>query len=437
MRGFLPTVVGALARSSGLGGLLQGDQSKLSDATTRDGKSYNKLLSEKDIGFQQLFGYEIVPMAYRCVVMQTQLAVGTPLVVCKDGKPFMIQRDHAIHRLLRDPARPSNISRDTLLTRAFMELFGQGYTVLHIRRRDNGVPYALENATLTGNPWGGAINLSDTLNLTVPGRRGNILLNDVRQENVIILYDETWYPYTGRAEHPLASKARNPVEAYKKIMLAHLYALEQGGHQKLYVAGKRTQSTIRALQGEWQDNDGGPEKAGLPTYLGDPENKIYAVSHSAEQQQTRAMMDFLGTEICRAYGVDPRFAYDRSALQTGAKERAGSGLPEENTRFLDHGFRAKLQSISGALTQKLLPPTSRLEIVFDTNKLTLGTLMDKAAAFDLLTAKSPGMTPNEGRQYILGLDRNEDPDSDKIHPTKGTGPMPGRQGPARDNEERV
>lgn len=428
MYGFFPYVRDLLRGGTG-GKLASGGG--LSGASDSRGRDYDRLLeSGADISFPQLFGYDVVPIAYRCITMLTWTAAGLPLVVCRDGKPFQRNVNHDVARMMRDPARLSNISGSTFWTRVFLEVFGKGYSVIHIRRRENGVPRALENAALSSHHYGGALNLSPRLTITVPGRLGNMVLTDIPQENVIILYDESWNPFLGKSEHPLESKARNPVDAYKNIMLAHLQAIKRGGHQKLYMSGPMTKTAIKTTHDVFDEQGGGPENAGLPFHIGPPGTDLKAISHSAEQQQTRAMMDFLGTEICRAYGVDPRFAYDRDAARSGAKERAGSNLPEENTRFLDHGFRARLQAISGALTQKLLPPNSRLEIVFDTNKLTLGTLHDKAVAFELLTARSPGLTPNEGREYILDVEPDTAPESNRIHPTKGAAPAAAAAGTA-------
>ena len=139
--------------------------------------------------------------------------------------------------------------------------------------------------------------------------------------------------------------------------------------------------------------------AGLPFPLG-YEGDIKAVQgHTAEQQQIISMLKFIDISICRLFNVDPRFIY--AEMKEGTKERAKSNLPEEYTAFLNNGFRAVLDCFAGEITLKLASEPNE-EAVFDTDKLTLGTFHDKAISYELLTSRSPGMTPNEGRKFILG-----------------------------------
>ena len=398
----------------------------ISDASTSDGRSYNKLLETATAGvsFPYLFGSEVTPVAYRCIVGLAQMTAGTPLVVCDYGMPFMQDRAYPISRLVKNPARVSNVSGGTFWQRVFLEFYGCARSLIHIRRRQNGEPWALENAQLAGWAAGGALNLAERVSITVPGRNGNILLNDVPQENIIVLADESWDPYFGRGEPPLECRIRNPVELTKALLRAYAYGTKQGGHQKTFFSGPRTKKEATDLHDLWKEYGSGVELAGMPFPLGH-EGKVFGLSHSAEQQQLRQMLDYLSVETCRGMGMPPRFAYvnDGAGAKSGAgqKERGDGGLPDEHTRFLDHGFRARLDSIAGQLTNKLLPPNSRKEIVFDTDRLTLGTMHDKAVVAELLTARSPNMTPNESREYILGLPKIDDPKYDEIWPTKGAG----------------
>ena len=101
----------------------------------------------------------------------------------------------------------------------------------------------------------------------------------------------------------------------------------------------------------------GIKNAGLPFPVG-YEGGVQAVQgHTAEQQQIIAMLKFIDIFVCRLFGVDPRFVY--AELDSSAKVRAKSNLPEEYTAFLNNGFRSTLSRDSGGTDSEAVDGTGR------------------------------------------------------------------------------
>lgn len=121
-------------------------------------------------------------------------------------------------------------------------------------------------------------------------------------------------------------------------------------------------------------------------------------------------------EICRIFRLPPRMVYFHMRQQRAELNFLTSTEDFYRDSIIPHTIR-----ILSQFNKKLvrLPNTA---IEFDLNEAMKGTLSEQAGIVETLVAKTPGWTPNEGREY-LGKEPIDKPEYNELLSPKGSPDM--------------
>ena len=170
----------------------------------------------------------------------------------------------------------------------------------------------------------------------------------------------------------------------------------------------------------YAEEGAGNEFANVPLLL-ETGTGVTQLKGSDRDRQTVEIARFLIGEISRIYGV-PVFIL-QSDVGSGAGNRTlRNEVGEQFLHFISGDFGTTCKSIEDEINLKFLGPSRSVEVMFDTEMLTLGSLETRAQVANSLVQRTAIWTPNYARKRLFKL--APIPGGDELRvPTGGTPPQ--------------
>ena len=418
---FLTNALSRIVNLSDLG------TSQVSNSTNPKDAKFNNSGSN----FDPIRTLESIPAAAASIRFLTSTLARVEKRVVSVGRFPERRPDHWANALLRNPQDNVN---ETAFWRGFgLDLYRRGASSLGIERDINGRPIRLIPCRVTGVRNGNYDSPSaifDTF-ISNPTSSGGTVSRTFAQSDIIRVYDDQRDPILGTTVNPLqpiGGKAYLTLKLYGSIL--HRFINTQGLGANAEIAITMEQQNIDKFTQRWEEQEGGFDNAGIPLLL-EKGTDVKNLTVSDRDRQNVELLKFLIGEVSRIWSV-PLFILQSDQQSGGRGQTAAKDTGEQFLHFISGDFGTTCLNIQNELNMKLLGPNRQVNIKFDVEKLTLGSLEKRMKLANLAVQLTGIWTPNYTLEELFDMPPVENGDKLRI-PTGGTATNDNAQG-GEDND---
>ena len=159
-------------------------------------------------------------------------------------------------------------------------------------------------------------------------------------------------------------------------------------------------TAIEAYQERWTEREGGFDNAGVPLLL-ETGSEVTPLSVSGRDRESLDMAKFLIGEMSRIWGV-PLYIL-QSDVQSGTGRKGQNDAGEQFLHFVMGDFGATMLAFQDEINLKVLGPNRQVDVVFDYEALTLGSLEKRAQVANSLVQRTAIWTPDYANKRLFKL----------------------------------
>ena len=277
------------------------------------------------------------------------------------------------------------------------ELFARGNSYVYIRRNMAGLPIELIRADMvfmqedlrTPNMW-----LYD-----LSFRNGRKIMNRVHWSDVLHFRGPAYDRHGGRSVSPITEVAAKSL-GISLAAARHLgNTLARGAHNPLAIAAPTDMPAEHAekFASNVNENYAGTTKAGKPLVL-PPGYTADRIGFSSVDLQLLDLLKFQVVDIARIWQIP---LYLLQHFESGSGVVATKSYEEQWQSFLRFSLSTNLEIVESELKSKLIDPVANWrndEISFDTTRLIMSNLMDRAKIALILGQTGAFWTIDEVRE---------------------------------------
>ena len=373
--------------------------------------------------FNPLRAVNEIPAAKACVRFLQSTLTRVEKRVVTTGEYPEDRPNHWLNVTLRTPhptITPASLWRATGL-----DYWNRGaaYWVLTRSTKDPNRIVRIEVARLAGVRDGNPDDPDATFDMYVraPASAGSHSV-PVPQRDLCRFLDDEKHPIDSndlnqRTPLTLSGKAHRTLKLYTAVLNRYENSQKHGLNSDLALT--MDPDAMEGWAKRYAEEGSGNEYANVPLLL-DTGTGIHQLKGSDRDRQTVEMGRFLIGEISRIYGV-PLFVLQSDQASGAGNRSARNEVGEQFLHFISGDFGTTCQAFADEINLKFLGPSRQVEVMFDTEMLTLGSLETRANVANQLVQRTGIWTPNYARKRLFGLPPEKDGDMLRV-PTGGTPP---------------